>query len=253
MPDPERPHSSTSTLTREVELTGIPLPLLERRLRPISTRPAGSLVIHEIYRSLQGEGTHAGLPCVFVRLTGCHLRCGYCDSPHAFTQGEVRTIDDVVDTVLGFDDRLVQITGGEPLLQAEVYPLMSRLADAGRTLLLETSGGVDTSRVDPRVRVILDVKTPGSGEEQANVWSNLDRLKPGDEVKFIICDPRDFHWSLEVIDRYDLTARVPVLVSPCFGKINLEELAQLVLDSGRCLRLQVQLHKILWEPDRRGV
>ena len=252
MPDVEHP-SSTNAPLEQVTIHGIEPALLNQRLRPIAKRPPGSLVIHEIYRSLQGEGTHAGLPCVFVRLTGCHLRCGYCDSPHAFTQGEVRPVQEVIDAVLQFEDRLVQITGGEPLLQAEVYPLMRALADAGRTLLLETSGAVDTSQVDPRVRVILDVKTPGSGEVQANHWPNLDRLKTGDEVKFIICDQHDFEWSLEIIDRYNLTNRVPVLISPCFGKINLEKLASLVIDSGRFLRLQVQLHKILWDPNQRGV
>jgi 7-carboxy-7-deazaguanine synthase len=226
---------------------------LERRLRPIAGRRPGSLVIHEIYRSLQGEGTHAGLPCVFVRLTGCHLRCGYCDTPHAFTEGAVRELADVLDQALAIGDRLVQITGGEPLLQAEVFPLMTALADAGRIVLLETSGAIDTSAVDPRVCVILDVKTPGSGEAEANHWPNLDRLKPGDEVKFIVCDRSDFDWSLEVIGRHQLTERVPVLIAPSYGAIDLAELAQWILDSGRSLRLQIQLHKILWGPERRGV
>jgi 7-carboxy-7-deazaguanine synthase len=226
---------------------------LERRLRPIAGRPTGSLVIHEIYRSLQGEGTHAGLPCIFVRLTGCHLRCGYCDTPHAFSEGAVHPLGDVLERVLAFDDRLVQVTGGEPLLQEEVYPLLTALADAGRTVLLETSGAIDTGAVDPRVCVILDVKTPGSGEAAANHWPNLDRLKAGDEVKFIVCDRRDFDWSLEIIDRHDLTARVPVLMAPSYGAVDPAELARWVLDSRRPIRLQVQLHKLLWGPDRRGV
>ena len=145
-----------------------------QRLRPLQGKAAGTLVIHEIYRSLQGESTFAGLPCVFARLTACHLRCVYCDTPHAFNQGETMSVDDVVARTLELGDDLVEITGGEPLLQLEVYPLMSRLADAGKTVLLETSGAVDTSAVDPRVHVILDLKTPGSGEVEANVWSNLE-------------------------------------------------------------------------------
>src|SRR4051812_16890703 len=155
------------------------------RLRALTGKPAGSLVVHEIYRSLQGESTFAGLPCVFVRLTACHLRCVYCDSPHAFNQGETLTLDEVVARALALGDPLVEITGGEPLLQPEVHPLMTRLLDAGRTVLLETSGAVDVAPVDPRVRIILDVKTPGSGEVGANLWGNLAILKPKDEVKFV--------------------------------------------------------------------
>src|SRR5690348_4948882 len=135
------------------------------RLRSLEGKPAGTLVVHEVYRSLQGESTFAGLPCVFIRLTACHLRCRYCDTPHAFHQGEVMALDDVVARALALGDALVEVTGGEPLLQPEALPLMSRLADAGRTVLLETSGAIDIGPVDPRVRVILDLKTPGSGEE----------------------------------------------------------------------------------------
>ncbi|GIW88982.1 MAG: 7-carboxy-7-deazaguanine synthase [Isosphaeraceae bacterium] len=224
-----------------------------RRLRVLEPRLPGTLVVHEVYRSLQGEGTRAGLPCVFVRLAGCPMRCVYCDTPHAFHQGVARRLEELIDEVLGYGDRLVQITGGEPLVQEEVYPLMERLADAGRTVLLETGGGVETSRVDPRVCVILDVKTPGSGEVAANVWGNLDRLRAQDEVKFVVCDEADFRWSLEVIDRYRLVERVPVLISPAFGRVGLEELAGWILDSRLPLRMQVQLHKVIWGPDRRGV
>ena len=169
----------------------------DHRLKPLEGKPAGTLLIHEIYRSLQGESTFAGLPCVFIRLTACNLRCVYCDTPHAFTQGEVLGLDEVMAQALELGDDLVEITGGEPLLQPEVYPLMARLADAGKTVLLETSGAIDTSAVDPRVRVILDIKTPGSGEVEANVWSNLDRLKPTDEVKVVVCDRADFDWAAE--------------------------------------------------------
>jgi 7-carboxy-7-deazaguanine synthase len=223
------------------------------RLRILEGRAAGTLVVHEVYRSLQGEGTRAGLPCVFVRLAGCQMRCVYCDTPHAFHQGESRTVAALAEQVLGFGDALVQVTGGEPLLQDDVHDLMERLADAGRTVLLETGGGIDTSNVDPRVCVILDVKTPGSGECAGNVWTNLDRLRPHDEVKFVICDEADFAWSLDVIRRHRLAERVPVLVSPAFGRVGLDDLARWVLECGLPLRLQVQLHKLVWGANRRGV
>ncbi len=224
-----------------------------QRLRPLAGMASGTLVIHEIYRSLQGESTYAGLPCVFVRLTACHLRCGYCDTPHAFNQGETLSVDDVVARALALGDPLVEITGGEPLLQLEVYPLMSRLADAGKTVLLETSGAIDTSAVDPRVHVILDIKTPGSGEVEANVWSNLARLRPGDEVKFVVCDRADFEWSAAVIRKHRLPERCPVLLSPAFGQVNPSDLAAWILETRLPIRLQLQQHKILWEPNARGV
>lgn len=224
-----------------------------QRLRPLARKAAGTLVIHEIYRSLQGESTFAGLPCVFVRLTACHLRCVYCDTPHAFNQGETMSVDDVVARSLALGDDLVEITGGEPLLQLEVYPLMSRLADAGKTVLIETSGAIDTSAVDPRVRVILDLKTPGSGEVEANVWSNLERLRPTDELKFVLCDRADFDWAANVVGEHRLTDRCPVLFSVAFGQVNPTDLAAWILESHLPVRLQLQQHKILWDPNARGV
>ncbi|MGA2701786.1 MAG: radical SAM protein [Isosphaeraceae bacterium] len=224
-----------------------------QRLRPLQGKAAGTLVIHEIYRSLQGESTFAGLPCVFVRLTACHLRCVYCDTPHAFNQGETMSVDDVVARSLALGDDLVEITGGEPLLQLEVYPLMSRLADAGKTVLIETSGAIDTSAVDPRVRVILDLKTPGSGEVEANVWSNLERLRPTDELKFVLCDRADFDWAANVVGEHRLTDRCPVLFSVAFGQVNPTDLAAWILESHLPVRLQLQQHKILWDPNARGV
>ncbi|AMV37659.1 radical SAM protein [Planctomyces sp. SH-PL62] len=226
---------------------------LARRLRPIEGRPAGTLMVHEIYRSLQGESTFAGLPCVFVRLTACHLRCVYCDTPHAFNQGEPLELDAVVAAVEALGGGLVELTGGEPLLQDEAYPLMEKLADRGWTVLLETSGGVATDRVDPRVRIILDVKTPASGEVDANVWSNLDRLRPTDEVKFVLGDRDDFDWSVDVIRRHDLARRCPILMSAVFGRVDPTELATWILETHLPIRLQVQLHKILWDPRARGV
>ncbi len=236
-----------------LEFSDPPTSSIDRRLRPIAGKPSGSLVVHEVYRSLQGESTFAGLPCVFVRLTACHLRCRYCDTPHAFLQGQTVSLDDLVEQVLAFPDHLVEVTGGEPLLQPEVYPLMTRLADAGRTVLLETSGAVDISPVDPRVRVILDLKTPGSGEVEANDWTNLGRLRPHDEVKIVVCDRDDFDWAVETVRLYDLIGRVPVLIGPSFGQVDPTDLTAWVLESNLPLRLQIQLHKILWEPDRRGV
>jgi len=223
------------------------------RLGPLENKPAGSLLIHEIYRSLQGESTFAGLPCVFVRLTACNLRCLYCDTPHAFTEGQVVDLEAVVAAALELGDELVEITGGEPLLQPEVYPLMTRLADAGRIVLLETSGAIDTSAVDPRVRVILDIKTPGSGEVDANVWTNLDRLKPTDEVKVVVCNRADFDWATAIVRMYGLAQRCPVLFSASFGQVDATELAGWILESRLPTRLQLQQHKILWNPSARGV
>ncbi len=224
-----------------------------RRLRPLEGKPSGTLLVHEIYRSLQGESTFAGLPCVFIRLTACHLRCGYCDTPHAFTQGEVLEIDTVFQRAMELGDDLVELTGGEPLLQPEAYPLMSQLADAGKTVLLETSGAVDTGQVDPRVRIILDIKTPGSGEAEANLWTNLDRLQPTDEVKVVVCDHRDFDWAATIVRERELYRRCPVHFSAAFGSVSPTELAEWILDSKLPIRLQLQQHKILWDPSARGV
>lgn len=226
---------------------------LYHRLQPLEKKPAGSLLIHEIYRSLQGESTFAGVPCVFIRLTACNLRCVYCDTPHAFSQGELLDLDSVVTRALELGDDLVEITGGEPLLQPEVYPLMTRLADTGKTVLLETSGAIDTAQVDSRVRVILDLKTPGSGEVDSNVWSNLDRLKATDEVKFVVCSRADFDWAIAIVRSRGLTGRCPVLFSASFGQVKPTDLAGWILETGLAIRLQLQQHKILWDPAARGV
>jgi 7-carboxy-7-deazaguanine synthase len=223
------------------------------RLKPLEGKPKGDLLVHEIYRSLQGESTFAGLPCVFIRLTACHLRCVYCDTPHAFAEGEILTLDEVVARALKLGDSLVEITGGEPLLQPEVYPLMKQLADAGKTVLLETSGAIDIAAVDPRVRVILDIKTPGSGEVDANVWSNVGRLKSTDEVKFVVCDRLDFDWAAGIVLSHRLAERCPVLFSAAFGQLAPTELAGWILTSRLPVRLQLQQHKILWDPSARGV
>jgi 7-carboxy-7-deazaguanine synthase len=228
-------------------------PSHRHRLRPLEGKPSGTLVIHEIYRSLQGESTFAGLPCVFIRLTACHLRCVYCDTPHAFSEGEVLGLDEIIARTMELGDDLVEITGGEPLLQPEVHPLMSQLADAGKTVLLETSGAVDIAEVDPRVRIILDIKTPGSGEVGANIWSNLDRLKSTDEVKLVVCDRADFDWAAGIVREHRLVDRCPVLFSAVFGAVDPADLATWILESRLPVRLQLQQHKILWDPAARGV
>jgi 7-carboxy-7-deazaguanine synthase len=226
---------------------------LAARLKPLAIKLPGTLLVNEIYRSIQGEGLYAGLPCTFIRLTACHLRCTYCDSRYSFGQGDLFDLDQLVARALDLGDTLIEVTGGEPLLQAEVYPLMTRLCDTSRKVLLETSGAVDISNVDPRVHVIMDLKTPGSGEHEANVWSNLGHIKLTDEIKFVICDRRDFDWSLNAIEEHALIGRCEVLMSPAFGSVNPTDLANWILDSRRPIRLQIQLHKQLWAPDARGV
>lgn len=225
----------------------------QNRLKPLVAKQTGTLVIHEIYRSLQGEGTWMGLPCTFVRLTACHLRCRYCDTPHAFHQGQTIGVEEVLRQALATGDELVEVTGGEPLLQPEVHDLMRGLADQGRTVLLETSGSIEVKEVDPRVRIILDIKTPGSGEVLANRWVNLEWLKPIDEVKFVICERGDFEWAAEVVERYGLVEKCEVLFSPAAGEVEAETLAGWILDSGLKVRFQIQLHKLLWGAQTRGV
>ncbi len=225
-------------------------------------------MVNEIYRSIQGESTWAGLPCVFVRLTGCHLRCGYCDTAYAFHEGGRMTLDEVVEAVTSLAPqapRLVEITGGEPLLQPNVHPLMARLCDTGHTVLVETSGACDISPCDDRVIRIMDLKTPGSGEVERNLWENVEHLRGNDEVKFVLTGRADYDWARQVIGRYDLAARVnAVLMSavhampegkelPGVSGLPLSDLVEWVLVDGLPVRVQTQLHKIIWPPDRRGV
>jgi 7-carboxy-7-deazaguanine synthase len=230
-----------------------PSPSPSHRLALLDQKPAGRLLIHEIYRSVQGESTFAGLPCVFIRLAVCDLRCTWCDTPHAFTQGEARTLAEILEQVRKLNCPLVEITGGEPLLQEEVFSLMSRLGDAGYTVLLETSGTHDISRVDLRVHIIMDLKCPDSGESAHNRWSNLDVLKPTDQVKFVLASRRDFDWAADTIRRHGLDRRFVVLLSPAFGMVSPRELAGWLLDSGLQVRMQLQLHKYVWDPKARGV
>jgi 7-carboxy-7-deazaguanine synthase len=218
-----------------------------------------SLRITEVFHSIQGESTWAGLPCTFVRLTGCPLRCIWCDTAYAFHGGERRTLDDIMSTVEAFGTSLVEITGGEPLVQRHAFTLARRLLDTGYTVLVETSGAVDVSPLDPRAHKIMDLKCPASGEAARNLWSNLDHLTARDEVKFVINDRSDWEWSCEVIREQRLDARLregtlrALLVSPVWGGLDLEAFASWVLESGLPVRMQIQLHKLIWGPDAKGV
>ncbi|HNA26092.1 MAG TPA: 7-carboxy-7-deazaguanine synthase QueE [Nitrospira sp.] len=211
------------------------------------------LKVTEIFHSIQGESTHAGRPCVFVRLTGCPLRCTWCDTAYAFYGGRDLTENDVIEQVRAFGCPLVEVTGGEPLSQPEACSLLARLCDEGFEVLLETSGAIDTAGVDRRVRVVLDVKCPGSGMVERMHWPNLERLASQDEVKFVIKDRGDYEWARDLIRRRDLTARCTVLVSPVFGETDPRQLAEWVLADRLPVRFQLQLHKHVWAPDMRGV
>ena len=212
------------------------------------------LTINEIFHSIQGESTHAGRPCVFVRLTACDLRCSWCDTPYAFTEGRKLSVDAVVAQVAGFGCDLVEITGGEPLLQRDVYPLMDRLLETGRTVMLETGGHLSISEVPSRVIRIVDVKCPGSGEAEKNHWANLDLVTNDDEVKFVIRDRTDCEFARDVAAKYDLVERTrAVLFSPVHGVLPAKDLAAWILEDRLAVRLQLQAHKYIWGADVRGV
>lgn len=230
-----------------------PLPYPAHRLALLRTKTPGSLFIHEIYRSLQGESTFAGLPCVFVRTTVCGQRCTWCDTPHAFAEGTEMSVAEVLRRVEELVCPLVELTGGEPLLQVETRSLMTALADAGHTVLLETGGAEDVSDVDRRVHIIMDLKCPDSGEWERNRWTNLDHLKPSDEIKFVIASRRDFDWTAETIRAHRLDQRFTVLLSAVFGHVTPADLAAWLLDSRLNVRMQLQMHKVIWDPKARGV
>jgi 7-carboxy-7-deazaguanine synthase len=212
------------------------------------------LTINEIFHSIQGESTHAGQLCVFVRLTACDLRCSWCDTPYAFHEGKKMSVDEVVAAVEAHGTNLVEITGGEPLLQEDVYPLMERLLSSGRTVMLETGGHRPIDRVPAAVRKIVDVKCPASGEAAKNDWNNLDRLAPHDEVKFVIQDRADYEFARDAIARYELPSRAAaVLMSPVHGVLEPKMLSEWMLADRLPARLQLQLHKFIWSPSTRGV
>ena len=209
--------------------------------------------VNEIYRSIQGESSYSGLPCVFVRLTYCNLRCSYCDTAYAFYEGNNLSVMEVFEEVLKHGTPLVEITGGEPLLQAEVYPLMDRLIDSRHTVLLETGGSLDVGEVNPQVIKIMDLKCPSSGECHRNLYSNIEKLQPHDEIKFVVGNREDYLWTKDVIQRYSLVGRFTLLLSTVFAKIQPRQVVGWMLEDGLPMRFQLQMHKYIWEPAMRGV
>jgi 7-carboxy-7-deazaguanine synthase len=213
-----------------------------------------TLTVNELYQSIQGESTWLGRPCVFVRLTFCNLRCNYCDTEYAFYEGKKQTLGEILDAVRAFRCPLVEVTGGEPLLQNNVLPLMAMLCDSGYTVLLETSGAHDISKVDRRVHRIMDLKTPGSSQADKNLWSNIDHLTQRDEVKFVMGSREDYEWSRDKVQRYDLPSRCyAVLFSPIFGRIDPRQIVEWILADNLNVRFQLQMHKFIWTPTQRGV
>ena len=211
------------------------------------------LKINEIYYSIQGESTKAGLPCVFIRLTYCNLRCTYCDTEYAFYEGYDQSIDSVIEEIKKFNCNLVEVTGGEPLVQNESLELMKRLCDEGFEVMLETGGSLPIEQVDKRVQIILDLKCPSSGMLKKNMYENVDHLKPLDEVKFVIGTREDYEWSKEQVERYKLNEKCPVLFSVVFGELEPLTLVNWILEDKLDVRFQLQMHKFIWEPDKKGV
>ena len=212
------------------------------------------LTVNEIFHSIQGESTRAGDRCVFVRLTACDLRCSWCDTPYAFYEGRKMSVDDVLSAVEGYGCPLVEITGGEPLLQEGVYELMDRLLAVGHTVMLETGGHRPIDRVPAQVVKIVDVKCPGSGEADKNEWGNLDRLAPHDEVKFVVADRADYEFARDVVVRLQLASRAAaILFSPVHGTLDPKTLSEWVIADRLPVRVQLQLHKFIWSPTTRGV
>jgi len=209
--------------------------------------------VTEIFHSIQGESSYVGQPCVFVRLTGCPLRCTWCDTEYAFYGGYEQSIEEILTKVDSYGCQLVEVTGGEPLAQADAFQLIARLCDRGYQVLIETSGAIDISSVDRRAHVILDVKCPGSGMTDRMYWPNLNLLTMKDEAKFVLCDRNDYDWARKTITQYELTSRCPVLMSPVFGSLEPRLLAEWVLADRLPVRFQLQLHKLVWAPDMRGV
>lgn len=236
-------------LWRKNDLSG-----LLAEVNELICRAVQKLTVNEIYQSVQGESTWAGLPCVFIRLTFCDLRCTYCDTEYAFYEGQKMPLDEIVEKVRGFDCPLVEVTGGEPLLQPNCVPLLALLCEAGFTVLLETSGAHDIAPVDPRVHRIMDLKTPSSGECGRNLYANISHLTQRDEVKFVIGSREDYEWARGKVAEYHLSEKVSaVLLSPIFGKIAPADIVAWMLEDKLPARFQLQMHKFIWEPRARGV
>ena len=218
-----------------------------------SEREATRLRINEIFHSIQGESRHAGRPCVLVRLTGCNLRCTWCDTAYAFEEGQDLPVSDVLERVAAHGTRYVLVTGGEPLAQDGVHDLIRELCDRGHEVAIETGGSLDLAPLDPRVMVVMDLKCPGSGMSDRNRWENLELLKPSDEVKFVIADRNDYEWARSVVARERLDGRFGVLFSPVHGVLHPRPLSEWVLADRLPVRVQLQIHKYIWPPDLRGV
>ena len=211
------------------------------------------LKVNEIFYSIQGESTKAGLLCVFIRLTGCNIRCDYCDTEYAFYDGENLKIEEVIKKVKSYNCKLVELTGGEPLLQKESFDLIKSLSDEGFEVLIETNGSVDISGVDKRAKIIMDLKGPSSKMTDKNLLENINFLKKEDEVKFVIADREDFDWSKKLIKDYELNKKAIILFSPSYGNIKNEKLVEWILEDNLDVRFQIQMHKYIWDPEKRGV
>jgi len=209
--------------------------------------------INEIFKSIQGESTYMGQPCVFIRATACNLRCSWCDTPYSFHEGIEMSLDEIQGKVEDYRCKLVEVTGGEPLLQPEVYPLITSLLDRGHDVLIETSGSLPINRLDPRAHVIMDIKCPASGMSRAMCWGNIDDLRKKDEVKFVLMDYNDYLFAKNICTELNLHQRCPVLFSPVFGELSPRSLAEWILQDSLPVRLQIQLHKYIWDPTLRGV
>ncbi len=219
----------------------------------VRDRASTVLKVNEIFHSIQGESRHAGRPCVFVRLTGCNLRCVWCDTAYAFEEGIDLSVGSILDRVASYATRYALVTGGEPLAQEGAADLVAELCDRGYEVAVETGGSLDISRLDRRAMVVMDLKCPGSGMSQKNHWENIPRLKPGDEVKFVVADRADYEWARDVIARHRLGERCRLLLSPVHGALAPRPLAEWILEDRLPVRLQLQIHKYIWPPDLRGV
>ena len=204
------------------------------------------LKIFEIFYSLQGESSRVGLPTIFIRLSGCPMRCHYCDTAYAFQGGSMMTIDEIIKTIKKYDTPYVTVTGGEPLAQKEVLSLLKVLADQNYEVSLETGGGLSIKEVDPRIKIILDIKTPESGEEKKNHWDNLNLIHSKDEIKFVLCSREDYYWAKKILNQYKLAEKCDVLFSPVYQKLNTTNLGNWILEDQLPVRMQIQLHKLLW-------
>ena len=211
------------------------------------------LKVNEIFYSIQGESTFSGLPCVFIRLTGCNLRCSYCDTTYAYEEGENLSVSLIMEKVEQFNCNLVEITGGEPLLQSACAELAKSLVMKGKTVLVETNGSIDISPLSSPIIRIVDIKCPGSGEHKKNFWKNLEHLRYNDNIKFVITDKNDFSWAVQIVQNYALLERAQVIFSPAFNLLAPELLARWILESTLPIRMQLQIHKYIWRPSQRGV